>query len=61
RSFARTRKPRKPVGTVKLGDETVVVCDDGSTWRRTERGWRQVTPLPGTPAQARESRIERAG
>ena len=61
RSFTRTRKPRKPVGTVKLGDETVVVCDDGSTWRRTERGWRQVTPLPGTPAQARESRIERAG
>ncbi len=61
RSFPRARKPRKPVGTVKLGDETVVVCDDGSTWRRTERGWRQVTPLPGTPAQARESRIERAG
>jgi hypothetical protein len=61
RSFTRTRKPRKPVGTVRLGSETVVVCDDGSTWRRTERGWRQVTPLPGTPAQARESRIERAG
>jgi hypothetical protein len=61
RSFTRSRKPRKPVGTVKLGNETVVVCDDGSTWRRTERGWRQVTPLPGTPAQARESRIERAG
>jgi hypothetical protein len=61
RSFTRTRKPRKPVGTVKLGNETVVVCDDGSTWRRTERGWRQVTPLPGTPAQSRESRIERAG
>jgi hypothetical protein len=61
RSFTRTRKPRKPIGTVKLGSETVVVCDDGSTWRRTERGWRQVTPLPGTPAQSRESRIERAG
>jgi chromosome segregation ATPase len=61
RSFTRTRKPRKPIGTVKLGNETVVVCDDGSTWRRTERGWRQVTPLPGTPAQPRESRIERAG
>jgi hypothetical protein len=61
RSFARTRKPRKPVGTVKLGNETVVVCDDGSTWRRTERGWRQVTPLPGTVAHSRESRIERAG
>jgi hypothetical protein len=61
RSFTRTRKPRKPIGTVKLGNETVVVCDDGSTWRRTERGWRQVTPLPGTPAQSRESRIERAG
>ena len=50
RSFTRTRKPRKPIGTVKLGNETVVVCDDGSTWRRTERGWRQVTPLPGTLA-----------
>jgi len=61
RSFTRTRKPRKPIGTVKLGSETVVVCDDGSTWRRTERGWRQVTPLPGTLAQSRESRIERAG
>ena len=61
RSFTRTRKPRKPIGTVKLGNETVVVCDDGSTWRRTERGWRQVTPVPGTLAQSRESRIERAG
>jgi hypothetical protein len=61
RSFTRNRKPRKPIGTVKLGNETVVVCDDGSTWRRIERGWRQVTPLPGTPVQAREPRIERAG
>ena len=61
RSFARNRKPRKPIGTVKLGNETVVVCDDGSTWRRAERGWRQVTPLPGTPVLGRESRIERAG
>jgi chromosome segregation ATPase len=61
RSFTRPRKPRKPIGTVKLGNETVVVCDDGSTWRRTERGWRQVTPLPGTPAHSHESRIERAG
>ncbi|HEY2896297.1 MAG TPA: hypothetical protein VGJ12_04105 [Gemmatimonadaceae bacterium] len=61
RSFTRTRKLRKPVGTVKLGNETVVVCDDGSTWRRTERGWRQVTPVPGTLAQSRESWIERAG
>jgi hypothetical protein len=61
RSFTRNRKPRKPIGTVKLGNETVVVCDDGSTWRRSERGWRQVTPLPGTPVQVREPRIERAG
>lgn len=61
RSFTRNRKPRKPIGTVKLGNETVVVCDDGSTWRRIDRGWRQVTPLPGTPVQAREPRIERAG
>jgi len=61
RSFTRTRRPRKPVGTVKLGNETVVVCDDGSTWRRTERGWRQVAPVPGSPMQMRESRIERAG
>jgi hypothetical protein len=61
RSFTRNRKPRKPIGTVKLGDETVVVCDDGSTWRRGEHGWRQVTPLPGTPVQSRESRIDRAG
>ena len=61
RSFTRPRKPRKPIGTVKLGNETVVVCDDGSTWRRTERGWRQATPLPGTPVQSREQRIERAG
>lgn len=61
RSFARTRKPRKPIGTVKLGNETVVVCDDGSTWRRTERGWRQATPVPGTAVQSREQRIERAG
>ena len=61
RSFARNRKARKPIGTVKLGNETVVVCDDGSTWRKSERGWRQVTPLPGTPVLAREPRIERAG
>jgi len=61
RSFARNRKPRKPIGTVKLGNETVVVCDDGSTWRKNERGWRQITPLPGTPALGRDSRIERAG
>lgn len=61
RSFTRTRKPRKPIGTVKLGNETVVVCDDGSTWRRTERGWRQVAPVPGSPMQLREPRIERAG
>ncbi|MDQ2768184.1 MAG: hypothetical protein M3Y30_13630, partial [Gemmatimonadota bacterium] len=61
RSFARNRKPRKPIGTVKLGNETVVVCDDGSTWRKTDRGWRQVTPLPGTPVLGREPRIERAG
>ncbi|MEO8879744.1 MAG: hypothetical protein ABI446_05060 [Gemmatimonadaceae bacterium] len=61
RSFARNRKPRKPIGTVKLGNETVVVCDDGSTWRKGERGWRQVTPLPGTPVLSREPRIERAG
>jgi hypothetical protein len=61
RSFTRNRKPRKPIGTVRLGNETVVVCDDGSTWRRTDRGWRQVTPLPGTPVQGREPRIERAG
>jgi hypothetical protein len=61
RSFARNRKARKPVGTVKLGNETVVVCDDGSTWRKTDRGWRQVTPLPGTPVLGREPRIERAG
>ncbi|MEO6210472.1 MAG: hypothetical protein ABIQ10_10145 [Gemmatimonadaceae bacterium] len=61
RSFARNRKPRKPIGTVKLGNETVVVCDDGSTWRKSERGWRQVTPLPGTPVLSREPRIERAG
>jgi hypothetical protein len=61
RSFARNRKPRKPIGTVKLGNETVVVCDDGSTWRKTDRGWRQVTPLPGTPVLGREQRIERAG
>jgi hypothetical protein len=61
RSFTRPRKARKPIGIVKLGNETVVVCDDGSSWRRTERGWRQVTPLPGTPAHSRESRIERAG
>lgn len=61
RSFARNRKPRKPIGTVKLGNESVVVCDDGSTWRKSERGWRQVTPLPGTPVLSREPRIERAG
>lgn len=61
RSFARNRKARKPIGTVKLGNETVVVCDDGSTWRKSERGWRQVTPLPGTPVLSREPRIERAG
>jgi hypothetical protein len=61
RSFARNRKARKPIGTVKLGNETVVVCDDGSTWRKSERGWRQVTPLPGTPVLTREPRIERAG
>jgi hypothetical protein len=61
RSFTRTRKPRKPIGTVKLGNETVVVCDDGSAWRRTERGWRQVAPVPGSPVQMREPRIERAG
>lgn len=61
RSFARNRKARKPIGTVKLGNETVVVCDDGSTWRKSERGWRQVTPLPGSPVLAREPRIERAG
>lgn len=61
RSFVRNRKPRRPIGTVKLGNETVVVCDDGSTWRKGDRGWRQVTPLPGTPVQAREPRIERAG
>jgi hypothetical protein len=61
RSFARNRKPRRPIGTVKLGNETVVVCDDGSTWRKSERGWRQVTPLPGTPVLSREPRIERAG
>jgi hypothetical protein len=61
RSFARNRKARKPIGTVKLGNETVVVCDDGSTWRKSERGWRQVTPLPGTPVLGREPRIERAG
>ncbi len=61
RSFARTRKTRKPVGMMKVGSETVVVCDDGSTWRKSDRGWRQVTPLPGTPAQVREPRIERAG
>jgi hypothetical protein len=61
RSFARNRKARKPVGTVKLGNETVVVCDDGSTWRKSERGWRQVTPVPGSPALGREPRIERAG
>jgi hypothetical protein len=61
RSFTRSRKPRKPVGTVRMGNETVVVCDDGSTWRRIDRGWRQVTPLPGTPVQLRENRIERAG
>jgi hypothetical protein len=61
RIFARNRKARKPIGTVKLGNETVVVCDDGSTWRKSERGWRQVTPLPGTPVLSREPRIERAG
>ena len=61
RSFARNRKARKPIGTVKLGNETAVVCDDGSTWRKTDRGWRQVTPLPGTPVLGREPRIERAG
>jgi hypothetical protein len=61
RSFVHNRKPRKPIGTVKLGNETVVVCDDGSTWRKGDRGWRQVTPLPGTPVQSREPRIERAG
>lgn len=61
RSFTRTRKPRKPIGTVRVGNETVVVCDDGSTWRRTERGWRQVAPVPGSPVQMREPRIERAG
>jgi hypothetical protein len=61
RSFVRSRKPRKPIGTVKVGNETVVVCDDGSTWRKTERGWRQSTPLPGTPVLGREPRIERAG
>jgi hypothetical protein len=53
RSFVRNRKPRRPIGTVKLGDETVVVCDDGSTWRKGDRGWRQITPLPGTPVQSR--------
>ena len=61
KSFVRNRKPRRPIGTVKLGNETVVVCDDGSTWRKSDRGWRQVTPLPGSPVQPRESRIERAG
>ena len=61
RSFARNRKPRKPIGTVKLGNETVVVCDDGSTWRKSDLGWRQVTPLPGTPVLGREPRIGRAG
>jgi len=61
RSFVRNRKARKPIGTVKVGNETVVVCDDGSTWRKTERGWRQSTPLPGTPVLGREPRIERAG
>jgi chromosome segregation ATPase len=54
-SFARTRKTRKPVGTVKVGNETVVVCDDGSTWRRTDRGWRQLPPVPGTPVQLRHA------
>jgi hypothetical protein len=61
RSFVRNRKARKPIGTVKVGNETLVVCDDGSTWRKTDRGWRQSTPLPGTPVLGREPRIERAG
>ncbi len=61
RSFVRSRKVRKPIGTVKMGNETVVVCDDGSTWRKTDRGWRQSTPLPGSPVLQREPRIERAG
>lgn len=61
RSFVRNREPRRPIGTLKLGNETVVVCDDGSTWQRGDRGWRQVTPLPGTAVQPREPRIERAG
>jgi hypothetical protein len=46
---------------VKVGNETLVVCDDGSTWRKTDRGWRQSTPLPGSPVLGREPRIERAG
>ena len=43
----------RPIGTVKLGNETVVVCDDGSPWRKGDLGWRQVTPVPGTPVQSR--------
>jgi len=61
RTFVRNSKPRRPIGTVKLGNETVVVCDDGSAWRKGDLGWRQVTPVPGTPVQSREPRIEQAG
>ena len=46
---------RKPVSAVMAGEYLVVVCDDGSVWRRrpnlNERGsypWDERMPIPGT-------------
>jgi hypothetical protein len=64
RAAARTRRARKPVGTVRQNDEVLVVCDDGSVWKKTELGWRESPPIPGsaTSAGARRSEsIEHAG
>jgi len=44
-------RTRRVVSAVKRGDEVLVVCDDGSAWIRNDRGWREVTPVPGTAAQ----------
>ncbi|MFN2400366.1 MAG: hypothetical protein ABR543_17265 [Gemmatimonadaceae bacterium] len=42
---------RTPVSTMRVGDETLVVCDDGSVWSKRASGWVQQQDLPGTKSE----------
>lgn len=47
---------RKPVAAMRREHDILVICDDGSVWRKLPTGWIEEPPIPGSVVDGEESR-----